>query len=65
VPDTKNSTLLSWHCNAVFRAGLKWAAHNDDAPVAFAHVAIIGSRARQTEKTLAILAQMNCALKTP
>lgn len=65
VPNTKNSTLLSWHCNAVFRAGLKWAARNDDVPVAFAHVAIIGNRARQAEKTLAILAQMDCAVKPP
>ncbi len=64
-PETKNSTLLSWHCNAVFRAGLKWAAHNENAPVAFAHVAIIGNRARQTEKALEIVAQLNYATQSP
>ena len=64
-PDTKNSTLLAWHCNAVFRACLKWAARHDDVPVAFAHVAVIGNRARQTEKALAIVAQLHAMQQTP
>lgn len=62
-PETKNSTLLSWHCNAVFRAGLKWAARHHDAPVAFVHVGVIGSRARQTEKALALLDKLDRAAR--
>lgn len=58
-PDTKNSTLLSWHCNAVFRAGLRWAEFNGNVPVAFAHVAVLGNRDTQTRKALTILEQLH------
>lgn len=61
-PDRKKSAALAYFCNAVHRRALKWSAEESGhPPVAFAHVAVLGRRDLQAEKTAQIFQKLQQA----
>jgi hypothetical protein len=48
------------HSNALYKTALEWGRDNGNVPVAFAHIAVIGSRRSQKDEIMDILDWMSC-----
>jgi pyrrolidone-carboxylate peptidase len=57
-PEQKKSGIGRYYCNRIYRTALKWSQCHANTPVAFMHLAVLGSRESQLEKVIGVFNRM-------